>query len=53
MKTTEKKLVDLSRVKVDPNMKRHKLSPSMEKKVEEAKRTIEELRKSGKNDFLF
>jgi len=47
MKVTEKELVDMSKVKIDPNLKPSKLSPSMEKKIELAKKAIEELKKSG------
>jgi hypothetical protein len=51
MKATQKRLVDLSKVNVDPNMKSHKSDPFVVKKVEEAKQALEKLRKAGINFF--
>lgn len=53
MKTKEWRLVDLTKVKVDPDMKSSREDPFVVKKVEEAKQRIEELKKTGKYPFLF
>ncbi len=45
MKTKRQPLVDLSKIKIDPNLKSHRDDPFMIRKMEEARRVLATLKK--------
>lgn len=45
MKNCQKPLVDLSKIKINPNLKSHRDDPFVVRKVEEAKRVLATLKK--------
>jgi len=45
MRTAEKKLIDISKIKVSDQIKSHAEDPFVKKKVEEAKRVLASLKK--------
>jgi hypothetical protein len=51
IKAKHSPLVDWSKITIDPNIKSSKDSAFVQKKVNEAKQTLERLRKSGVNLF--